>query len=159
MPLTAAQIAAYAANAGFSGSSLQTAVAIALAESSGNPSVVGDTNITPGGSVGLMQINLAAHPQYTAAQLLDPQANMNAAYDIYEAAGGQFTPWTTYNKGAAAAYLPSTALVSASLVPSTPDISSDDSGDGSSGLSGVDLSTLILAGLVAAVGVLWWMAD
>jgi hypothetical protein len=159
MPLTAAQIAAYAANAGFSGSSLQTAVAIALAESSGNPSVVGDTNITPGGSVGLMQINLAAHPQYTAAQLLDPQANMDAAYQVYQSAGGSFTPWTTYNTGAAAAYLPSTALVSASLVPSNIIDTSDDSGDSSNLIDGIDPGTLILAGLVAAVGVLWWMAD
>jgi hypothetical protein len=95
--LTAQQIAGYAANAGFTGPDLQVAVAVALAESGGNPSVTGDLSITPGGSVGLWQINLKAHPEYTAAQLMDPQTNANAAYAIYAAAGNQFTPWTTYN--------------------------------------------------------------
>jgi hypothetical protein len=99
-PLSASQLAQYAANAGFSGQDLTTAVAIALAESSGNPSAVGDTNITPGGSIGLWQINLQAHPQYSAQSLLDPQQNADAAYAIYQAAGNSFTPWTTYNSGA-----------------------------------------------------------
>jgi len=95
--LSAADIAGYAQNAGFSGGDLQVAVAIALAESGGDPNVTGDLTITPGGSVGLWQINLKAHPQYTAAQLQDPQINANAAYSIYQAAGNSFTPWSTYN--------------------------------------------------------------
>lgn len=90
-------IRTFAANAGFSGSDLEIAVAIALAESSGNPVAVGDINLTPGGSIGLWQINLKAHPQYTAAQLTDPQTNANAAYAIYEAAGETFTPWSTFS--------------------------------------------------------------
>lgn len=152
MPLTAAQIAAYAANAGFSGPSLQTATAIALAESGGNPMVIGDTNLTPGGSVGLFQINLKAHPEYSAADLLDPQANADAAFAIYQQAGGQFTPWTTFKTGAYAAALPSTALVPVSA-------GVDTSGDSSTLIDGIDPDTLIIGGLALAVGLLWWLAD
>ena len=103
--LSSAAIRQLAVNAGFPDP--DTATAIAMAESSGNPAAVGDANLTPGGSIGLWQINLAAHPEYTADQLQDPQTNANAAYAIYAAAGNQFTPWTTYNTGAYQAYLPS----------------------------------------------------
>jgi hypothetical protein len=103
--ISTADIAMYAANAGWSGPDLQVAVAVALAESSGYADVIGDLLVTPGGSVGLWQINLKAHPQYSAGQLKDPQTNANAAYAIYEAAGNQFTPWTTYTNGAYAAYI------------------------------------------------------
>lgn len=104
--LTAAQIAVYAANAGFTGTNLQTAVAIALAESSGNPNANGDTNLTPGGSVGLWQINLAAHPEFAGENLYDPQTNANAAFSVWQAAGNSFTPWSTYNSEAFEAYIP-----------------------------------------------------
>lgn len=97
--LSAADIAGYAGNAGFSGPDLQVAVAVALAESGGDPGITGDLAITPGGSVGLWQINLKAHPQYTAVQLADPQANANAAYAVYAAAGNSFQPWSTYKSG------------------------------------------------------------
>jgi hypothetical protein len=103
--LSVAEITSYASNAGFEGDDLNTAVAIALAESSGNPNTVGDLTITAGGSVGLWQVNLHYHPEYTADALKDPQTNANAAYAIYQAAGG-FTPWSTFNKGAFAKYLP-----------------------------------------------------
>jgi hypothetical protein len=98
-------IGMYAANAGFVGGDLQVAVAVALAESSGYADVVGDLLVTPGGSVGLWQINLKAHPQYTRAQLMDPQTNANAAFSIYQAAGNEFTPWSTYGNGAYANYI------------------------------------------------------
>lgn len=104
--LTQDSLSQLALQAGFQGSDINTAAAIAKAESGGDPSVVGDLNLTPGGSVGLWQINLAAHPQYTAAQLKDPLANARAAYDIYKAAGYSFAPWTTYRTGAYAQYVP-----------------------------------------------------
>jgi soluble lytic murein transglycosylase-like protein len=105
--LSQSDVMNYAQTAGFSGDDLNTAVAIAQAESSFNPNAVGDLNITPGGSIGLWQVNLKAHPEYTAAQLQDAQTNANAAYAIYQAAGNAFSPWTTYNTGAYAKYLPS----------------------------------------------------
>ena len=103
--LSAAQIAVYAQSAGFVDQDLTTAVAVALAESSGNPGVVGDTTITPGGSVGLWQINLQYHPEFAGQNLTDPQTNANAAYSIYQAAGNSFSPWSTFKTGAYQAYM------------------------------------------------------
>jgi hypothetical protein len=89
----------FAERAGFSGSDLDTAVAIAMAESSGNPVAVGDIKLAPerGPSIGLWQINIGskAHPEYDRNMLMDPQYNANAAYKIYEAAGYSFHPWST----------------------------------------------------------------
>ena len=96
-------IGKYASNAGFSGTDLATAVAICYAESGGNADSIGDLDL--GISVGLWQINLAAHPEYTQDELLDPQTNANAAYAIYQAAGYSFSPWTTFNTGAYLKYL------------------------------------------------------
>lgn len=103
--LSPAQIAVYAQQAGFTGQDLISAVAIAIAESSGNPKANGDTNLTPGGSVGLWQINLAAHPEFAGLDLTDPQTNANAAYSVYMAAGYSFYPWSTYKSGAYARYV------------------------------------------------------
>lgn len=98
--LSASSIAGYASAAGFTGNDLATAVAIALAESGGDPKALGDTNVTPGGSLGLWQINLQYHPQYQAnpSALYDPQTNANAAYQIFQKQG--FSAWSTYNSDA-----------------------------------------------------------
>lgn len=107
--LTADQIRQYAANAGFSGNDLNTAVAIALAESGGNPSAY-NPEIAAGapaglGSFGLWQIYLNAHPEFAGLTLTDPQTNADAAYQVYSAAGGSFNPWSTFKSGAYEAYL------------------------------------------------------
>jgi hypothetical protein len=96
--LQASDIATYAQNAGFAGNDLPVAIAIALAESSGNPFAIGDLQL--GVSVGLWQINLKAHPEYSGVNLMDPQTNANAAYAIYRAAGMTFSPWSTFKSGA-----------------------------------------------------------
>ena len=100
--LTAAQINYYAQTAGFSGSDLATAVAIALAESSGNAAIYNPETQAGApagkGSYGLWQIYLNKHPEFAGVNLYDPQTNANAAYSIYSAAGG-FSPWTTYKSG------------------------------------------------------------
>lgn len=75
-----------------------TAAGIALAESSGNPNAVGDLQLGIR-SVGLWQINLSAHPEYSEADMLDPAKNAAAAFQIYSDAGG-FSPWTTFRTGA-----------------------------------------------------------
>jgi hypothetical protein len=117
--LTPAQVSYYAQNAGFTGQALITAVAIALAESSGNSNVYNPETTAgapPGeGSYGLWQIYLNDHPEYAGVNLYDPQTNANAAFALYSAAGG-FTPWTTYNSGAYQAYL----IPAASAAPSIP---------------------------------------
>jgi hypothetical protein len=100
--LSPTDIAQLGSNAGFSGNDLVTATAIGLAESGGNPSAYNpetQAGAAPGaGSYGIFQIFSTAHPNYSTSQLLDPQQNANAAYDIYDSAGG-FSPWSTYNNG------------------------------------------------------------
>ena len=104
MTLSPAQIAQYAAAAGFAGNDLLTAVDIALAESGGNPAAYNPETAAAGGtpqgqgSYGLWQIYLKMHPEFAGANLADPQTNANAAYSIYAIAGG-FSPWSTYTSG------------------------------------------------------------
>lgn len=118
-----AQLVTLAQGAGFSDDDANTAAAIAIAESSGNPSAVGDLQLTPGGSIGLWQINLKAHPEYTASELTDPATNAAAAFSVFSAAGG-FTPWSTFNNGAYQAYLQSPAPTSQADSTATADDSS-----------------------------------
>lgn len=102
-------IANLASSAGFSGQDVQTAVAIALAESSGNVDAYNPERFATGGtptgmgSYGLWQIYLRDHPEFSDVNLYDPQANANAAFQIYSASG--FGAWSTYNSGAYTAYL------------------------------------------------------
>jgi alpha-L-arabinofuranosidase len=110
-----------ASNAGFAGDDLVTAVAVALAESSGNPQALGDIGIGQG-SFGLWQISSKYHPEYgpNFAALYDPQANANAAFAIYSAAGNSFSPWSTFKTGSYAEFLDSVsaaiAVASAAVV-------------------------------------------
>jgi len=109
--LSDAQIAGAAKAAGFSGSNLAKAVAIALAESSGNPNA--HNAVPPDNSYGLWQINMlgsmgpARRKQFGLSsnnQLFDPVTNAKAAYAI--AGGGKnFRPWSTYTSGAYLRYM------------------------------------------------------
>ena len=102
-------IAVYARNAGFQGADLLTAVAVALAESSGDPNAYNPETAAGApegeGSYGLWQIYLHAHPEFQGQNLFDPQTNANAAYAVYRAAGNSFRPWSTYLNGAYTAHL------------------------------------------------------
>lgn len=93
--MNAEQIADVALQAGFPNDEkkLQTAVAVALAESGGDPAVVSST-----GDVGIWQINLAAHPQYPADKLKDPLYNAGAMVAI-SANGTNWKPWFAYTTG------------------------------------------------------------
>ena len=102
-------IASYAKMAGFSEANLLAAVAIALAESSGNPKAynpeIGVGAPQGKGSYGLWQIYLNAHPEFEGLDLYDPLTNAKAAYRIYQDAGYSFRPWSTYLSGAYTAHL------------------------------------------------------
>lgn len=93
--LSASDIVNFASAAGFQGQDLITAVAIALAESGGDPQAVGDQ----GTSYGLWQIHYTVHPELLngadPSTLFDPQTNANAAYALYSRRGG-FGDWSTY---------------------------------------------------------------
>lgn len=102
------QLARLAYDAGFRGDALRWAVAIAKAESGGNPSAYNPeiaAGTVPGsGSRGLWQIYGTAHPQYNSSLAFDPSTNAKAAYQVYSEVGHKFTPWSTYTNGQAAQY-------------------------------------------------------
>ena len=145
------QLIGLASGAGFSGDDLITAVAIALAESGGDPQAYNPEQSAGAaqgrGSFGLWQIYLTAHPEFAGQNLLDPQVNAAAAYAVYSAAGNSFRPWSTFESGA---YESHVAAVTQAM-PVTPDVVA--SGDGGPSSSG-DLLTLVIAGGLAlwAVG-------
>ena len=101
--LSVAQIGTFAEQAGFSGSALAMAVAVALAESGGDPLATDhDTNGTV--DRGLWQIN-SVHRAYSAACDYAPSCATRAAYAI-SAHGRDWSPWVTYQRGEEIAYLP-----------------------------------------------------
>lgn len=109
--LSPEQIANAAHDAGFRGQDLTTAVAIALAESSGDPRAHNGT--PPDNSYGLWQINMigALGPDRrhqfhldSNSELFDPETNAKAAFAI-SGKGDSFQPWTTYTSGAYKSHL------------------------------------------------------
>ena len=119
--MTIDDIITVATNAGFSGDDLVTAVAVAIAESSGNPNALGDIGIGQG-SFGLWQINSKFHPEFgpNFSTLYDPQTNANAAYAIYTQAGNSFTPWSTFKTGSYQQFVTSVAAAIAVFVTQNP---------------------------------------
>lgn len=96
----AAQIAQYARQVGFPESQIPTAVAIAMAESSGRANAVNNANSNGSSDYGLMQINSIHSNLLSQYDWKDPLQNMQMAYQIWKDAGGKWTPWSTYNNGA-----------------------------------------------------------
>lgn len=103
--LPLAQLRDVAARAGFTGHALDVAVAVAMAETRGYPQAVGDKNA--GGSYGLWQINIPAHPEFHAnpSTLFDPDVAAAAAYRISKA-GTDFSPWSTFTGKQYLAFMP-----------------------------------------------------
>lgn len=102
--LSREQLAELASDAGFTGDNTAIAVAVALAESGGNPKAHNGT--PPDDSYGLMQINMlgsmgpARRKQYglkANTDLYDPATNMRVAHGIYKGSG--WKAWTTYTRG------------------------------------------------------------
>jgi Lysozyme like domain len=102
------QLSLYWQQAGGPVSDGNVAAAIAQAESGGDPSKINNTaypNLPnyhppatgnqPEYSVGLWQINVVAHPNYTAANMLDPLKNAQAAVAI-SGNGRDFGAWSTF---------------------------------------------------------------
>jgi murein DD-endopeptidase MepM/ murein hydrolase activator NlpD len=97
------QVTQYALQAGFSGSALSVAVAIAQAESGFNTVARG---VNSDGSVdrGLWQINSRWHSEISDSQAYSPAGAAQAAYKI-SSFGLNFSPWSTYTSGAYKQYL------------------------------------------------------
>lgn len=108
--LSAGKINSYAQLAGFSGQDVNIAVAVALAESGGNPNAHNST--PPDDSYGLWQINMlgalgpARRKQFGISsnqELFDPAKNARAAYAIWRSSG--WNAWTTYTRGTYKKYM------------------------------------------------------
>lgn len=113
--LTAAQIAAVASKAGFTGNDLKIAVAVAKAESGGNANAHNTNSGTGDDSYGLWQINYygGLKAERTASfgpgpGLFDPQKNANAAYQIFKGSG--WNAWSTYKRGDYKQYMTDSTL-------------------------------------------------
>lgn len=99
---------------GFRGKSLETAFAVALAESGGRAGAKGDVSLqnkTWGPSLGVFQIRSLKNPPNTPSgkwrdgkRLLDPAFNVQAAWAISNQ-GSNWQPWSAYNNGSFAKYL------------------------------------------------------
>lgn len=116
-----AQLAASAAQAaGFPAEQLVTAVAIAGAESGYDPTA---THLNTDGSTdyGLWQINSVHAVLLTQGDWRDPGANARMALSVWQAAGGSWTPWSTFTSGAYTAHLSeAAAAVSGAPAPTCP---------------------------------------
>ena len=108
-------LAAALFNHGFRGKSLETAFAVALAESGGRAGAKGDLGLQSkkwGPSLGPFQIRSLNHPdQYgkngqwrDGKKLLDPNFNLEAAKAISKG-GKNWKAWSTYSSGAFTKYL------------------------------------------------------
>ena len=103
--LAPAQIAAFGHEAGWRGDVLVVAVAVALAESGGNPRAHNAT--PPDDSYGLWQINMlgplgpdrrARYGLGANRELWEPAVNARVAHAVSDA-GRNWSPWSTYTNG------------------------------------------------------------
>lgn len=108
MTLSATDLVHLAQAAG-TGGDPQTAAAVALAESGGDPAAVG-RNQDGSRDRGLWQINSRWHPEVSDACAFDPGCNARAAFAISDG-WTDFSPWTTYTSGAYLRFMPQVATV------------------------------------------------
>jgi hypothetical protein len=118
------QIALAAQKAGFTGDNLVIAVAVALAESSGNANARGDVAI--GGSFGLWQIYCVAHPNLippsnpNSVAWNDPYQNAQWAYRV--SGGSNWMPWSTYIHGTYQSYMSAAQAAVSILIADSPSV-------------------------------------
>lgn len=99
--LDSSAIASLCSQVGIPADAIPTAVAIALAESGGNPTA--HNPVPPDNSYGLWQINMLAHTKKELGiskneDLFDPSTNARAMAKI-SSRGTNWKPWTTYTSG------------------------------------------------------------
>ncbi|MFE1837341.1 peptidoglycan-binding protein [Streptomyces sviceus] len=108
------ELRALATQAGFTGSDIKIAAAVAMAESKGDPVIIGDQLLVDdkwGPSIGLFQIRSLKHPgQFSppdtlrvAAKLKDPLYNAKTAKAIKDA--HNWNQWSTFTSGAYKLYM------------------------------------------------------
>ena len=96
--LTRSQIASAMSQAGWPKSAIPVGVAVALAESSGNPAA---TNHNRNGSTdyGLFQINSIHKSILASGTWSNPVDNAKMALRVYREAGNSWRPWVTFKSG------------------------------------------------------------
>jgi hypothetical protein len=120
--LTPQEIAGYARGAGFPADQIPTAVAVALAESGGDPAAVNSANRNGSVDYGLWQINTVHGALLQQGNKFDPAANAKMALSVYRGAGSKWTPWSVYNSRTYLTYMPQGTLAAAAptTVQNTP---------------------------------------
>jgi lysozyme-like protein len=109
MKMKLTELRSLATQVGFTGSDIDIAAAVAMAESKGDPTAVGDEGLTDskwGPSLGLFQIRSLRHPEKfsppdtlrIAPKLKDPLYNAKTAKAIKDAHGWE--QWSTFRNGA-----------------------------------------------------------
>lgn len=97
--LSQSQLYSLASSTGLTPAQSSIASAIAMAESGGNTDAINPGSATDNEySVGLWQINVKAHPQYSISSLKDAQTNAKAMFAI-SSGGTNWFPWGTYTNG------------------------------------------------------------
>lgn len=141
MTLSVASLQLLARSAGWTGMDVYRAVAVALAESSGDPNAT-SANPDGGTNVGLWQLDTRGEGSgYTVRQLQDPLTNASVAWRGWHADGNTFrVHWSTANDGTAAA-----RMVQASGGAAT---AADFSAQG---ISAGDIATALSGGLYPVV--------
>lgn len=98
--ITVSQAITYAKQAGFSGSGLVNAVAIAMAESGLDANSANSTTSGIGTDRGIVKFNSVFHSEVTDACAYDPACAFRQFYRVSEG-GTNFNQWCTYNAGCA----------------------------------------------------------
>ena len=109
MKMSLTELRTLATQAGFTGSDVNIAAAVAMAESKGDPVIIGDQQFVDhkwGPSIGLFQIRSLKHPgQFSppdtlrvATKLKDPLYNAKTAKAIKDA--HNWSQWSTFTNGA-----------------------------------------------------------
>lgn len=114
--LTPQQIAGVAKAAGFPDGELATAVAVALAESGGNPAAVNTANRNGSVDHGLFQINTVHGSLLSQGNKYDALDNAKMAYTVWTRSGRSWKPWATFNSGRYLAFKPQGTLGAAAPV-------------------------------------------
>ncbi|GAA2888431.1 peptidoglycan-binding protein [Streptomyces mexicanus] len=114
MRLSLAELRALATQAGFTGKDINIAAAVAMAESKGDPGIIGDQRLVDhkwGPSIGLFQIRSLKHPAQSSppdtlrveGKLKDPLYNAKTAKAIKDA--HNWKQWSTFVNGAYKQYM------------------------------------------------------
>lgn len=119
--LSAVQIAQYAKSAGFSGNNLITAIAVALAESTGSTTAL-NPHTKCAGLWQIHPVHKKSHPTWTQSWLYQPGNNAKAAF-VISSGGKNWRPWEAFTNGAYKRHLSAAQAAvrsvggSASIVP------------------------------------------